>query len=153
MLGAVYLTGDCVRKDISSAIWCFHRASQKVPAVILFVNLVLDGLQICIKTVCLNGLLKLRVTRLTTEFQYLWPLHLFCIEIELILSYLSCMLELLYMELDLANQTHSVIWPTFTHINFCAKMQGHAGAAIAYGSLLLRGQLLYVLALLHVDPL
>ncbi|KAI3793814.1 hypothetical protein L1987_36436 [Smallanthus sonchifolius] len=29
LLGAVYLTGDCVKKDIASALWCFHRASQK----------------------------------------------------------------------------------------------------------------------------
>lgn len=32
LLGAVYLTGDCVRKDIESALWCFHRASEKVKA-------------------------------------------------------------------------------------------------------------------------
>lgn len=30
LLGAVYLTGDCVREDIGSAMWCFHRAAQKV---------------------------------------------------------------------------------------------------------------------------
>jgi len=30
LLGAVYLTGDCVKKDIASALWCFHRASEKV---------------------------------------------------------------------------------------------------------------------------
>ena len=30
LLGAVYLTGDCVKKDIASALWCFHRASDKV---------------------------------------------------------------------------------------------------------------------------
>ncbi|KAM0022826.1 putative tetratricopeptide-like helical domain superfamily [Helianthus debilis subsp. tardiflorus] len=29
LLGAVYLTGDCVKKDIASALWCFHRASEK----------------------------------------------------------------------------------------------------------------------------
>ncbi|KAG9439018.1 hypothetical protein H6P81_019183 [Aristolochia fimbriata] len=29
LLGAVYLTGDCVRKDIDSAMWCFQRAAQK----------------------------------------------------------------------------------------------------------------------------
>ncbi|KAA8535081.1 hypothetical protein F0562_030084 [Nyssa sinensis] len=29
LLGAVYLTGDCVRRDIASALWCFHRASEK----------------------------------------------------------------------------------------------------------------------------
>lgn len=30
LLGAVYLTGDCVKKDVASALWCFHRASEKV---------------------------------------------------------------------------------------------------------------------------
>ena len=30
LLGAVYLTGDCVKRDIASAMWCFHRASEKV---------------------------------------------------------------------------------------------------------------------------
>ncbi|RDX88326.1 putative mitochondrial protein, partial [Mucuna pruriens] len=29
LLGAVYLTGDCIKKDIASALWCFHRASEK----------------------------------------------------------------------------------------------------------------------------
>nr|XP_043634883.1 uncharacterized protein LOC122605985 isoform X2 [Erigeron canadensis] len=29
LLGAVYLTGDCVKKDIDSALWCFYRASDK----------------------------------------------------------------------------------------------------------------------------
>lgn len=30
LLGAVYITGDCVKRDIASAMWCFHRASEKV---------------------------------------------------------------------------------------------------------------------------
>ncbi|CAL9104710.1 unnamed protein product, partial [Musa textilis] len=30
LLGAVYLAGDCVKKDVASAMWCFHRASEKV---------------------------------------------------------------------------------------------------------------------------
>ncbi|KAH9761877.1 hypothetical protein KPL70_000601 [Citrus sinensis] len=30
LLGTVYLTGDCVKKDIASALWCFHRASEKI---------------------------------------------------------------------------------------------------------------------------
>ncbi|XP_058751516.1 uncharacterized protein LOC131624595 [Vicia villosa] len=30
LFGVVYLTGDCVKKDIASALWCFHRASEKV---------------------------------------------------------------------------------------------------------------------------
>ncbi|KAL1810809.1 hypothetical protein ACET3Z_020874 [Daucus carota] len=48
MLGAVYLTGDCVRKDISSAIWCFHRASQKghAGAAIAYGSLLLRGFQV-----------------------------------------------------------------------------------------------------------
>ncbi|ESQ29614.1 hypothetical protein EUTSA_v10023629mg [Eutrema salsugineum] len=29
LLGIVYMTGDCVKQDIDSAIWCFHRASEK----------------------------------------------------------------------------------------------------------------------------
>ncbi|XP_020579517.1 uncharacterized protein LOC110024100 isoform X2 [Phalaenopsis equestris] len=29
LLGAVYLTGDCVKRDVASAMWCFHRASEK----------------------------------------------------------------------------------------------------------------------------
>ncbi|PWA98068.1 Sel1-like protein [Artemisia annua] len=29
LLGAVYLAGDCVKKDIASALWCFYRASDK----------------------------------------------------------------------------------------------------------------------------
>lgn len=32
LLGAVYLTGDCVKKDIASALWCFYRESEKGPA-------------------------------------------------------------------------------------------------------------------------
>lgn len=48
MLGAVYLTGDCVEKDISSAIWCFHRASQKghAGAAIAYGSLLLRGVQV-----------------------------------------------------------------------------------------------------------
>ncbi|KAG6527662.1 hypothetical protein ZIOFF_009788 [Zingiber officinale] len=29
LLGAVYLTGECVKKDVASAMWCFHRSSEK----------------------------------------------------------------------------------------------------------------------------
>ncbi|CAM8969317.1 unnamed protein product [Rhodiola kirilowii] len=29
LMGTIYLTGDCVKKDISKALWCFHRASEK----------------------------------------------------------------------------------------------------------------------------
>ncbi|XP_074379675.1 uncharacterized protein LOC141720895 isoform X3 [Apium graveolens] len=48
MLGAVYLTGDCVKKDISSAIGCFHRASQKghVGAAIAYGSLLVRGVQV-----------------------------------------------------------------------------------------------------------
>lgn len=48
MLGAVYLTGDCVEKDISSAIWCFHRASEKghAGAAIAYGSLLLRGFQV-----------------------------------------------------------------------------------------------------------
>ncbi|XP_057970650.1 uncharacterized protein LOC131159627 isoform X2 [Malania oleifera] len=45
LLGAVYLTGDCVKKDVASAIWCFHRASEKghAGAAIAYGSLLLQG--------------------------------------------------------------------------------------------------------------
>ncbi|MED6120267.1 hypothetical protein PIB30_019416 [Stylosanthes scabra] len=45
LLGAVYLTGDCVKQDIASALWCFHRASEKghAGAAIAFGSLLLKG--------------------------------------------------------------------------------------------------------------
>ncbi|KAF3634505.1 putative early nodulin-93-like [Capsicum annuum] len=45
LLGAVYLTGDCVKKDVGSALWCFHRASQKghAGAAIAYGSLLLTG--------------------------------------------------------------------------------------------------------------
>ncbi|XP_068656329.1 uncharacterized protein [Aristolochia californica] len=45
LLGAVYLTGDCVRKDIDSAMWCFQRAAQKghAAAAIAYGSLILKG--------------------------------------------------------------------------------------------------------------
>ncbi|XP_010914884.1 uncharacterized protein [Elaeis guineensis] len=45
LLGAVYLTGDCVKKDVASAIWCFHRASEKghAAAAIAYGSLLLTG--------------------------------------------------------------------------------------------------------------
>ncbi|XP_041015320.1 uncharacterized protein LOC121258048 isoform X2 [Juglans microcarpa x Juglans regia] len=48
LLGAVYLTGDCVRKDIASALWCFHRASEKghSGAAIAYGSLLLRGVQV-----------------------------------------------------------------------------------------------------------
>ncbi|XP_042984409.1 uncharacterized protein LOC122313450 isoform X2 [Carya illinoinensis] len=48
LLGAVYLTGDCVRKDIASALWCFHRASEKghSGAAIAYGSLLLRGAQV-----------------------------------------------------------------------------------------------------------
>ncbi|KAG5253542.1 Sel1 protein [Salix suchowensis] len=48
LLGAVYLTGDCVRKDVASALWCFHRASEKghVGAAIAYGSLLLRGAQV-----------------------------------------------------------------------------------------------------------
>lgn len=30
LLGTVFVTGDCVKQDMASAMWCFHRASEKV---------------------------------------------------------------------------------------------------------------------------
>ncbi|KAL2319130.1 hypothetical protein Fmac_033006 [Flemingia macrophylla] len=45
LLGVVYLIGDCVKKDIASALWCFHRASEKghVEAAIAYGSLLLKG--------------------------------------------------------------------------------------------------------------
>ncbi|KAL3825113.1 hypothetical protein ACJIZ3_021142 [Penstemon smallii] len=47
LLGAVYLTGDCVKQDISSALWCFHRASEKghAGAAVAYGSLLLRGVQ------------------------------------------------------------------------------------------------------------
>lgn len=48
LLGAVYLTGDCVKKDIASALWCFHRASEKghAGAAVAYGSLLLRGEQV-----------------------------------------------------------------------------------------------------------
>ncbi|OVA00449.1 Sel1-like [Macleaya cordata] len=48
LLGAVYLTGDCVQRDIASALWCFHRASEKghAGAAIAYGSLLLKGAKI-----------------------------------------------------------------------------------------------------------
>ncbi|KAL8496430.1 hypothetical protein ACS0TY_020227 [Phlomoides rotata] len=48
LLGVVYLTGDCVKQDVSSAIWCFHRASEKghAGAAIAYGSLILAGVQV-----------------------------------------------------------------------------------------------------------
>ncbi|XP_014492837.1 uncharacterized protein LOC106755241 isoform X2 [Vigna radiata var. radiata] len=51
LLGAVYLTGDCVKKDIASALWCFHRASEKghAGAAIACGSLLLKGRRVSIQ--------------------------------------------------------------------------------------------------------
>ncbi|KAL6556872.1 hypothetical protein OROHE_006748 [Orobanche hederae] len=48
LLGAVYLTGDCVNQDVSSAIWCFHKASEKghAGASIAYGSLLLRGVEL-----------------------------------------------------------------------------------------------------------
>lgn len=48
LLGTVYLTGDCVKKDIASALWCFHRASEKghAGAAIAYGSILLRGAQV-----------------------------------------------------------------------------------------------------------
>ncbi|KAJ0987909.1 hypothetical protein J5N97_006265 [Dioscorea zingiberensis] len=48
LLGSVYLTGDCVDKDIASAMWCFHRASEKghAGAAIAYGSLLLQGFEV-----------------------------------------------------------------------------------------------------------
>ncbi|OAY72025.1 hypothetical protein ACMD2_08937 [Ananas comosus] len=48
LLGAVYLTGDCVKRDVASATWCFHRASEKghAGAAIAYGSLLLKGVEV-----------------------------------------------------------------------------------------------------------
>ncbi|GAB2216052.1 hypothetical protein Droror1_Dr00023819 [Drosera rotundifolia] len=48
LLGAVYLTGDCVKQDLASALWCFHRAAEKghAGAAIAYGSLLLKGVQV-----------------------------------------------------------------------------------------------------------
>ncbi|KAJ8470893.1 hypothetical protein OPV22_025236 [Ensete ventricosum] len=48
LLGAVYLAGDCVKKDVASAMWCFHRASEKghAGAAIAYGSLLLQGYEV-----------------------------------------------------------------------------------------------------------
>jgi hypothetical protein len=66
LLGAVYLTGDCVKKDIASALWCFHRASEKVVyQLIKFKELILIVDKMSIRTYGQN------------VYSYLWTKCLF----------------------------------------------------------------------------
>ncbi|KAI4380667.1 hypothetical protein MLD38_006833 [Melastoma candidum] len=48
LLGATYLTGDCVKQDLGSAMWCFQRASEKghAGATIGYGSLLLRGVQV-----------------------------------------------------------------------------------------------------------
>ncbi|KAI0491754.1 hypothetical protein KFK09_026014 [Dendrobium nobile] len=48
LLGSVYLTGDCVKRDVASAMWCFHRASEKghAGAAIAYGSLLLKGYEV-----------------------------------------------------------------------------------------------------------
>lgn len=48
LLGAIYYTGDCVKQDVSTAIWCFHRASEKghAGAAIAYGSLLLRGVEV-----------------------------------------------------------------------------------------------------------
>ncbi|XP_042456499.1 uncharacterized protein LOC122041030 isoform X3 [Zingiber officinale] len=48
LLGAVYLTGECVKKDVASAMWCFHRSSEKghAGAAIAYGSLLLQGYEV-----------------------------------------------------------------------------------------------------------
>ncbi|KAK2658840.1 hypothetical protein Ddye_005373 [Dipteronia dyeriana] len=48
LLGAVYLTCDCVKKYTSSVLWCFHRATEKghSGAAIAYGSLILRGTQV-----------------------------------------------------------------------------------------------------------
>lgn len=48
LLGAVYLAGDCVKKDVASAMFCFHRATEKghAGAAIAYGSLLLKGVEV-----------------------------------------------------------------------------------------------------------
>ncbi|PON87640.1 Eukaryotic elongation factor 2 kinase [Trema orientale] len=48
LLGVVYLTGDCVKKDMESALWCFHKASEKghAGAAVAYGCLLLKGVEV-----------------------------------------------------------------------------------------------------------
>uniref|UniRef100_A0A7N0TP74 Binding protein n=1 Tax=Kalanchoe fedtschenkoi TaxID=63787 RepID=A0A7N0TP74_KALFE len=48
LMGTIHLTGDCVKKDVTSALWCFHRASEKghPGAAIAYGALLLRGVEI-----------------------------------------------------------------------------------------------------------
>ncbi|KAL9327364.1 hypothetical protein ACSQ67_008009 [Phaseolus vulgaris] len=43
-----FMEGDCVKKDIASALWCFHRASEKghAGAAIAYGSLLLKGVEV-----------------------------------------------------------------------------------------------------------
>ncbi|KAI3468944.1 hypothetical protein Pfo_025607 [Paulownia fortunei] len=57
LLGTVYLTGDCVNQDVFSAIWCFHKASEKghAGAAIACGSLLLRGVQLPESLTKFNG--------------------------------------------------------------------------------------------------
>jgi len=62
LLGAVYLTGDCVKKDIASALWCFHRASEKVVyQLIKFKELIFLKTLICVLNIFLLFMDKMSI--------------------------------------------------------------------------------------------
>ncbi|CAA7406907.1 unnamed protein product [Spirodela intermedia] len=48
LLGSVFLAGDCVQKDVASAMWCFYRASTKghAGAAIAYGALLLRGAEV-----------------------------------------------------------------------------------------------------------
>ncbi|KAI3973445.1 hypothetical protein MKW92_039400 [Papaver armeniacum] len=48
LMGSVYLTGEWVKQDMASALWCFHRASEKghVGAAIAYGSLLLKGAKV-----------------------------------------------------------------------------------------------------------
>lgn len=48
LLGIVCVTGDCVKQDVASAMWCFHRASEKghAGAAIAYGSLLLRGYEV-----------------------------------------------------------------------------------------------------------
>ncbi|KAK9141679.1 hypothetical protein Syun_011079 [Stephania yunnanensis] len=48
LLGAVYLTGDCVKRDIPSALWCFQKAAEKghAGAAVAYGSLLLKGAEV-----------------------------------------------------------------------------------------------------------
>ncbi|KZV30109.1 Binding isoform 1 [Dorcoceras hygrometricum] len=132
LLGAVYLTGDCVNKDVSSAIWCFHRASEKghAGAAIAYGSLLL-------RVVVVVDVIVILIVILQNDYVQSDQQAFYFIEkaVDQLHPAALYLLGAVYLTGDCVNKdVSSAIWCFHR-----ASEKGHAGAAIAYGSLLLRG--------------